>query len=230
MIPIGSRFTARLRGALLLAAAPALLGGCATLFTGTKDKLSFAANVPGVRLTIDGQYRGELPLTLEMSRNFMGGQQFVATFEKAGYQTQEFKLNREFNPVAILDVTSIPTSGGVDVVSGSLLRFSPREYQVQMLPLSQRAGSREPRRSVEAIGFALASFRSIQKDLARGGGEHLATLAHLVAGGDDAAARLVGAASLRGARALLDASSAPVFVGRLDGVLAADPALRAYRM
>src|SRR6266849_3981305 len=54
-------------------------------------------------------------------------------FDAAGYETQEFQLKREFNYVAILDVTSIPTSGGIDVLTGSLMKFSPNEYHVQML-------------------------------------------------------------------------------------------------
>ena len=36
------------------------LCGCATMFTGTTDKLKFDANVSGVRLTVDGHFLGEL--------------------------------------------------------------------------------------------------------------------------------------------------------------------------
>ena len=42
-------------------------------------------------------YQGELPLTVDMSRNFVGGRRFFARFERDGYVTQEFQLNREFN-------------------------------------------------------------------------------------------------------------------------------------
>src|SRR5947209_18073408 len=113
MLNSNSNFT-RLLLALPLVSALIQLSGCATIFTGTTDTLKFDANVPRVRLTIDGQYKGELPLTLKMSRDFMNGQEFMAKFEKAGYATQEFMLKREFNFVAILDITSLPTSGGID--------------------------------------------------------------------------------------------------------------------
>jgi len=207
-----------------------LLGGCATLFTGTTDVLRFEANVPGVRLSIDGQYRGELPLTLEMSRNFVGGKLFQARFEKAGYATQEFKLNREFNTVAILDITSPVTSGGIDVLTGALLRFSPLDYHLLMLADGQSPGSTTFRRSVELHGFALAHHRQLQKDLARGGGPHLTTLAALIGGGDETAARRVAEASLRAGPALLEAPSAAAFVARLDALLAGDPGLRPFRL
>lgn len=218
----------------ILAVAPVLgaalfLQGCATIFTGTTDTLTFTANVPGVRLSIDGQYKGELPLTLVQSRNFVGGEQFMAKFEREGYQVQEFKLKRELNAVAILDITSIPTSGGIDVLTGALMKFSPKDYQVQMLPLGKSATSLEFRRSVELRRFALMNFRALQKDIARGGGESLAAFASMVAAGDGATAWLVTRATL-GAPGLVSAESAPVFVDRFDGVLAGSAELAAHRM
>jgi hypothetical protein len=211
-------------------AALAALSGCATIFTGTTDTLTFSSNVPEVRLTIDGQYKGELPVTLRMSRNFMGGQQFVAKFEREGYVTQEFRLQREFNMVAILDVTSVLTSGGVDVLTGSLLRFSPTGYQVQMLSEGSSAGSTSFRRSTDLHRYALMNYRNIQKDIARGGGEYLSSFAAALCGADAEASALVSAEAVRSAGPLLAAASAPEFVERFDGMLAESPALRAYRM
>jgi hypothetical protein len=216
------------RAALLLAAA-LLLGGCATIFTGTTDQLTFDANVPGVRLSVDGQYLGELPLALPMSRNFVGGRQFIARFERAGYVTQEFRLQREFNAVAILDITSIPTSGGIDVLTGALMKFAPTSYHVQMLPAGRSASSAEFQRDVRAWGLALATWRSVQKDLARGGGEHLSALAGVLAAGDRAGAASVTRASVAGRWPLLAAATPHEFVARLDGVLAADAAAAPYR-
>ena len=152
-----------------------LSAGCATMFTGTTDTLSFDANIPGVRLSIDGRVEGELPLTLDMSRNFVGGKQFMAKFERAGYQTQQFALSREFNTVAILDVSSTIISGGVDVLTGSIMRFAPKEYHVQMVREGQAASARP----LEAVRFALSNWRRLQTDLARGGGEYLDALSAL---------------------------------------------------
>jgi hypothetical protein len=214
----------------LLAAAAFALGGCATIFTGTTDTITFNANVPGVRLSIDGQYKGELPLTIPMSRNFVGGQQFIAKFEKEGYATQEFKLQREFNMVAILDITSIITSGGIDVLTGSLLRFSPTDYHVVMLEQGRSASSAEFRRVVELYRYALVNYRAVQKDLARGGGESLRAFAAAVCGGDRAAAEAVYAASLRDASLLAGSRTAQELVERVDRMLAEDGELRAHRI
>ncbi len=213
-----------------LAVATLASSGCATIFTGTTDTLTFDANVPGVRLTIDGQYIGEMPITVPMSRNFVGGKQFIATFEKPGYVTQEFKLNREFNTVSILDVSSPLTSGGVDVLTGSLMKFSPKDYHVQMLPAGQSATSAEFRRVTGVYRFALVNFRSVQKDLARGGGEHLAAFAAAVSGGDTRGAAAVSVESLRNAPLLLGAATAPEFLARVGELLAASPELAAYTL
>jgi len=152
-----------------IAITAALAAGCATMFTGTKDTLTFDANVPGVHLSIDGYPEGELPLTLDMSRNFFGGKQFLARFEKPGYATQEFQLQREFNPVSILDISSPLTSGGLDVLTGSIMRFDRKQYHVEMIPVGQTASQRR----LDVIRFALSNYRRIQTDIARGGGEYL---------------------------------------------------------
>ena len=215
---------------MLLLITPALLGGCATIFTGTKDPLTFAANVPAVRLTIDGQYQGELPLAFEMSRNFVGGRQFVARFEKEGYQTQEFKLQREFNTVAILDLSSTIVSGGVDVLTGALMKFSPKDYHVQMLPDGKSPASSDARRSAELYRFALVNFHGLQKDIARGGGEQLHTYAAMLGDGDASLAPLIEEEALRHAPELVGSGSPHAFVDRFRGLMARSPSLSAVRM
>ena len=207
-----------------------VLNGCATIFTGTQDTLTFNANVPGVKLTVDGQYKGELPLTLVMSRNFVGGQQFIATFERPGYATQEFKLTREFNAVAILDVTSIPTSGGIDVLTGALMKFSPKDYHVQMLKDGHKASAPDFQRVTGVYRYVLMNHRGLQKDLARGGGEHLLAFAAAVCGGDAAGIVAVADASLRNAPALVRAETPHELIDRIGRMLEESAELHAYRI
>jgi hypothetical protein len=215
-----------------LAAIPCAVGlmGCATMFTGTTDDVTFNASVPDVLLSIDGEVQGELPRTIHMSRNFMGGRRFLAKFEKPGYVTQEFELKREFNTVAILDVSSTLVSGGVDVLTGSLMRFAPKEYHVQMIEAGVTASVPEFQRTLGLYRFALTNYRDLQKDIARGGGDHLATFAWLLCGGDSRAGRVVVEQSVRRGLSLASASSAHRFVYEFDRMLADDPALRMYRL
>ncbi len=194
------------------------LGGCATIFTGTTDWISFDSNVPGVRLTLDGQLRGELPIRLEQSRSSVGGRQFVARFEKEGYATQEFRLNQDFNPVALLDLSSTVVSGGVDVLTGALFKFSPTEYHVQMVEQGKDPHSREAQRSRELYEFALVNWRRLQSDLARGGGEHLSTLAVLL-GEEPARKHRIEAALVAHSPRLVAQSTAHRFLDQLQTVV-----------
>jgi len=229
MLNDNSSFT-RLLLALPLVLALIQLNGCATIFTGTTDSLKLNANVPGVRLTIDGEYKGELPLTLTLSRNFMNGQQFKAKFEAAGHETQEFQLKREFNYVAILDITSIPTSGGIDLLTGSLMKFSPDEYHVQMLKKGGNPGSAEFERSKRLYRYALMNYRKVQLDIIHGGGEYLESLASALSGTQGGADSVITEQAVRNAPVLLEASGAHDFIRRFNDMLASHPNLRVYQM
>jgi hypothetical protein len=212
----------------LLACALTQLGGCGTIFTGTTDEIKFSANIPGVRLTIDNQYKGDLPLAVVQSRNFMNGESFKAKFEARGYETQEFQLKRQFNWVAVLDITSIPTSGGIDFLTGSLMHFEPREYHIQMQKKGK--GSAEFERSKRLWRYALVNYRKVQADLAHGGGEYLDSLASALSGARGGADRVITEQALRRAQMLLEASNAHDFIHRLNDMLASDPSLRVYQM
>ncbi|HKW37248.1 MAG TPA: hypothetical protein VJO54_05515 [Burkholderiales bacterium] len=204
------------------------LAGCGTLFTGTTDEIKFSANIPGVHLTIDKEPKGDLPLTVVQSRGFMNGETFTAKFEARGYETQEFRLKRQFNWVAVLDITSIPTSGGIDFLTGSLMHFEPREYHIQMEKKGK--GAAELERERRAWSYALVNYRKVQKDLARGGGEYLDSFAAVVSGPQSEAGSAIAEHALRHARALLGASSPHDFVRRFNGLLAGRPGLQAYRI
>lgn len=206
------------------------LPGCATILTGTSDELTFAANVPGVRLSIDGKDSGQLPLTVEVSRSFIGSQTFKAKFEAPGYETQEFRLERLFNGVALLDITSPVTSGGIDVLTGSLMKFSPVDYHVQMLAKGQSVQSTQFQRSAALYRFALTNFQGLRTDLARGGGEYLTAFTSLLGNGDRDAARRIEATSVRHGLYLVGAADPEVLVQRVNHMLADSPALDAYRL
>lgn len=51
---------------LLIITISLLFTSCATLMTGTDQKLSFNSNVPNAKVYIDGQYRGATPIILSL--------------------------------------------------------------------------------------------------------------------------------------------------------------------
>ncbi len=212
------------------AAAASGLLGCATIFTGSSDDISFTANAPNVHMSLDGKAKGDLPQKLEVSRNFLGGQHFKVKLEADGYETQEFHLDRVFNGWAVLDITSPVTSGGIDLLTGSLMKFSPTEYHVQMVPAGKTVEVPTVSRSLTATRFALMNFRGLRRDLARGGGEYLSAFATLVGDGDGDVARAIEAASLRSGGYLAVSPDGETLLQRVNVVLAKSPALDAYRL
>ncbi len=106
------------------------------------------------------------------------------------------------------------------------MKYSPTEYHVQMLPAGTTPESQSFQRSVRGTAFALANYRDVQREVVRGGGEHLHALATIVGDADDATTRLVESASVRHARELVQGRTAEDFLSRFDAVLAATPELR----
>ncbi len=174
MLSSNSNFT-RLLLALPLVSALIPLNGCATIFTGTTDTLKFDANVPRVRLTIDGQYK-------------------------------------------------------VDLLTGSLMKFSPDEYHVQMLKKGESPGSAGFERSKRLYRYALMNYRKVQLDIIHGGGEYLESLASALSGTRGGADSVITERALRNAPVLLEASGAHDFIHRFNDMLASHPSLRAYQM
>jgi len=94
-----------------------LLSACATIFTGTSEPLTFNSEMSPVKVFIDGQYKGDTPLTLEPNR-VVSSLRPVVRFEKDGYTPQEIPLEKSSNWIAISDITRLPLSGGVDWLTG----------------------------------------------------------------------------------------------------------------
>lgn len=151
--------------------------GCATIFTGTTDSITFTSNADPVRVYIGGRNVGTTPLTIDVNRQTSKGP--MVRFEKEGYKTQEFYLEQKFNTVAILDITSIITSGGIDVLSGAIMEFSPRQYHVEMIN-TKTTSIDDQQQQIRFAKFVLFNSQNIQLDLATNGGEYTDTLVQII--------------------------------------------------
>lgn len=157
-------------------AAILLTPGCATLFTGTTDVINFTSNADQVRVYIGGRFVGKTPLTTPVKRSIGEGPRIK--FEKEGYGTQEFNLEKEFNWVSVLDISSVITSGGIDVLTGAVMKYSKDSYHVEMIP-DKRTSMDERQRQLKFANFVLLNADKIRADLASGGGEYSRSLASL---------------------------------------------------
>ena len=104
---------------------------CATIFTGTKDSISFSSNPEGAKVIHKGIEKCTTPCTAEIPRSL--GKQMV-TFEKEGFDKKEVKLVKNFNAVSLLNILLGGAIGiGIDAATGSLTKYSPKEYKLELV-------------------------------------------------------------------------------------------------
>lgn len=57
----------------------------------------------------------------------------MVSFEKEGFDKKEVKLVKNFNAVSLLNILFGGVIGvGIDAATGSLTKYSPKEYQVEL--------------------------------------------------------------------------------------------------
>ncbi|WP_445432594.1 PEGA domain-containing protein [Chryseobacterium indoltheticum] len=103
---------------------------CATIFTGTKDSITFTTTPEGAKVIHKGVEKCLTPCTAEIPRGL--GKQMVM-FQKEGFETKEVKLTKTFNPVTLLNILLGGAIGvGIDAATGSLTKYSPKNYTVDL--------------------------------------------------------------------------------------------------
>lgn len=157
-----------------------ILAGCATIFSGTSNEISFSSNVDPVKVYIDGLNVGNTPLKATVEKKAGLGR--LVRFEKDGYRTEEFNLKNKFDTVAILDITSVVTSGGIDILTGAMMEYSPKQYHIEMLEDNQAIPANYSKQ-IQFASFVLMYADAIKRNLASGGGEALDTVLLLVNSG-----------------------------------------------
>jgi hypothetical protein len=103
---------------------------CATIITGTKDKITFNSTPEGAKVLHKGIEKCTTPCTVPISRGL--GKQMV-TFEKEGYESKEVKLTKNFNAVTLVNILIGGIIGiGIDTATGSITKYSPKVYTVEL--------------------------------------------------------------------------------------------------
>jgi len=103
---------------------------CATIITGTKDKINFNSTPEGAKVFHKGIEKCTTPCTAEIPRSL--SKQMV-TLQKEGFNYKEVKLAKKFNPVTLVNILLGGAIGvGIDATTGSLTKYSPKAYQVEL--------------------------------------------------------------------------------------------------
>ena len=112
-----------------------LLSSCATIFTGTKDTLVFESKPSGAKVLFEGYEICKTPCTTSFKRSLT--EKFVE-LKLEGYQTRRIVLDREFNPVAIINLGSI-LGWAIDAATSSIMKYDRKVYEFDLEPQNPNA-------------------------------------------------------------------------------------------
>jgi len=161
--------------ALLLAVTVILSTGCASVVSGTDQKLTFNSEPEEATVTVSGRVLGKTPLTVPVDR---GSNQSI-TFEKEGYKTYTAQLSTTTNPWFFGNIVLGGLVGSTtDGVSGAIHEFSPDQYFVTLKPDTPTGLSTSRPRQIKEIIIAFSG--EVRHELATGGGEKVDTLLRLL--------------------------------------------------
>lgn len=113
---------------IIVAVAAMLLSSCATLFTGTRDKISFNTDPPGAIVYINGIEQGVTPCKVDVKRSINDTE---VVFRLDGYQTRFITLSKEFNLVSILNLENL-FGWGIDVLTGAIVKYDQKRYNLTL--------------------------------------------------------------------------------------------------
>ena len=113
---------------ILLALSVSLLSGCGTLFSGTTDNVAFGSTPPGAKIEINGVSVGRTPTVVNLHRQ-MSSPQIMVKLD--GYETKSLSVQNSFNMTTLWDIFFFPTFI-VDLATGSLMKFDPLNYNIEL--------------------------------------------------------------------------------------------------
>ena len=120
---------------------------CATIFSGTTQKIKIDSYPQGADIVIDGEIVGSTPAKVRVDRDFdtfIDGGKYIS-LESEGYEAHGYRLDTYFNFVSVLNLFN-PVFWGIDVATGAIAEYDDY-YVFELQPLAeeyQRAGSEIP--------------------------------------------------------------------------------------
>lgn len=111
-----------------LAVAMFLMTSCATLFTGTKDRITFNSNPSGATIYIDGVEQCKTPCTMNVKRSI---DDTDVEFKLDGYETRLITLSKEFNIVSVINLGNL-FGWGIDALTGSVMKYDRKTYDITL--------------------------------------------------------------------------------------------------
>ncbi|MRJ07441.1 PEGA domain-containing protein [Ornithobacterium rhinotracheale] len=106
------------------------LSSCATIFTGTSDRITFNSTPEGATVYERGIEKCKTPCTLKVTRTLS---EKDIEFKKDEYQNRTIELDAKFNPVSIINLTN-GIGWIIDAFSGSIKKYDTKVYNIELEP------------------------------------------------------------------------------------------------
>jgi len=113
------------------------LSSCATILTGTRDRVNFRSNVEGATVSKDGNTLCKTPCSVKIKRKLNGADIEVS---KEGYETKMLSLETSFNAVSVINLFSF-FGWGIDLITGAVVRYDPRTYNIELSKMKPTAAN-----------------------------------------------------------------------------------------
>jgi hypothetical protein len=105
-----------------------LMTSCATIFTGTKDRITFNSNPSGATIYIDGVEQCKTPCTMNVKRSI---DDTDVEYKLDGYETRLITLSKEFNIVSVINLGNL-FGWGIDALTGSVMKYDRKTYDITL--------------------------------------------------------------------------------------------------
>jgi len=122
---------------LAILAVATLMSSCATILTGTTQRVTIDSTPPGAEILVDGQIMGTTPARVRLVRDintFIDDGKEIR-LEMDGYYADMYYLGTNLEPMVILNVFFWP-GFALDAVTGAIMRYDRDYYNFRLQPLS----------------------------------------------------------------------------------------------
>tara|TARA_B100000401_G_C52596133_1_gene619660 strand:- start:97 stop:498 length:402 start_codon:yes stop_codon:yes gene_type:complete len=101
---------------------------CATLFTGTQDRITFNSTPSGATIYIDGVEQCKTPCSIKVNRSINDTD---VEFKLDGYETRLITLSKELNVVSIINLGNL-FGWAIDALSGAVMKYDKKTYDITL--------------------------------------------------------------------------------------------------
>lgn len=113
---------------LCIAITSLMMSSCATIFTGTKDRITFNSTPSGATIYKDGVEQCKTPCTLKVKRS-LGDTEME--YKLDGYETRLITLDKEFNIISVINLGNL-LGWGIDALSGAVMKYDRKVYDITL--------------------------------------------------------------------------------------------------